>query len=161
MGNVVSGKHQSTARVTKAMRMARNAKTKAMPRKSGRRNNAHLGDADFPRPQKSCARTQLRNPSDEAGEPRHGASIGRRHAPWQEEANNKTEISDDLQLRNRFDQGEMPARIFEHHGFMHHRKLEMRCGLSTGYARILRESNDHEGDKREGERGRVSLAAWK
>ena len=77
--------------------------------------------------------------------------VGRSQAPGDENAGDQRDVEQELERGGELDQRQVPARIFEHHGFMHHGELKMRGGIVDGDAGVLGNRHHDQGDEREPE----------
>jgi len=90
---------------------------------------AHLGDRDLEKPSKSALPTSLASHAQAARARICDAGTGMCDAPGQKDRRNQRDIEDKLERRGQFNQGEVAAGIFEHHGFVYHGEFEVRGGI--------------------------------
>ena len=77
----------------------------------------------------------------------------RRDTPGNEQREADAGVVEELEARGPLDQREMARGIFQQHGFMDHRELEMRGGIVDGDAGVFGQQHHDEGDRGEDDAG--------
>ena len=75
--------------------------------------------------------------------------IRRGCAPGHEQASDQRDIQQQFQERRQFDQSQMPPRIFQHHGLMHHGQFQMRGRIVDRNAGVFGNRHHDQGNQTE------------